>query len=138
MILWTSLHCYHKNGKYDQGLVDVSGSLLCRIVITFIQYFQIVVKIIFCLLILCFSVFYCQVYHNKLKPIRHPDEYFDIPNYDEYDLGDVTHAYNKEVAKQFQGYWMVADNSSIPNNWWTSWIIQHLNVIYFTLTLSKF
>ena len=32
------LDCYDKNGKYKNSLVDVSCSLLSRIVITLIQY----------------------------------------------------------------------------------------------------
>ena len=48
--------------------------------------------IIFC----CFQSINCQVYDDDLKPIGHPDEYLDLTQYDEYDLGhiiseDITH-----------------------------------------------
>ena len=40
-------------------------------------------------MLFCYRFTYCQVYDDNLKPIGHPDEYLDITQYDEYDLGYV-------------------------------------------------
>ena len=56
-----------------------------------------------------------QVYDDDLKHIGHPDEYLDITQYDENDLGHVDYADDVVVDEVFKGYWKVVDSPIVPN-----------------------
>ena len=65
-------------------------------------------------MLFCYRFTYCQVYDDNLKPIGHPDEYLDITQYDEYDLGDVFEDEVDDGHEHFNGYWRVVNTSIVP------------------------
>ena len=55
-----------------------------------------------------------QVYDDDLKHVGHPDEYLDITQYDENDLGHVDNDVDVVVDEVFKGYWIVVDTPVVP------------------------
>ena len=66
------------------------------------------------IVLVCLQSQYCQVYDDNLKPIGHPDDYLDINQYDEYDLGHVETDDIFLKGETMKGYWKVMDNPIVP------------------------
>ena len=62
----------------------------------------------------CFQITRCQVYDDDLKPIGDPDEYLDLTQYDEYDLGHVNIDDFTHRDIDFLGYRMVVETPILP------------------------
>ena len=67
------------------------------------------------ILIFSFQSGFCQVYDDDLKPIGHPDEYLDLTQYDEDDLGQVVQEeYELKDEDTYAGFWKIVDNPIVP------------------------